>query len=175
MRSFLILCLIFLSSCSTLDKPKERLSVSLENARKLSFDSDNESSIKEKFGEPDKVVPAPQYGINVFIYNKKNMPYPLMSLVFNLKTQTLEGLEWSLSEEDPELKLENSMKLFPGAKFAFKDSEWKSHYKPALGYYFDDSKGVSINYNTAREEVSSISFYKPKLSESNKEHIPSKQ
>lgn len=67
---------------------------------------------------------------------------------------------WQVREKEPEIRLENSKKRVPTAKFVAQDAPWENpHAAPDERFYSDDEKGISILFRKTRQEVSSIGWY----------------
>lgn len=160
---FLILAFVstLIASCSSVEKSESRQRLSLERALKLLPGKSDQNTIRSILGHADIIVQIPDSEDVAWIFNDKKTSHQKLSLVFDSR-KTLQSVLWLVSENEPEIKLENSKKRFPDAKFVSEDPPWENpHAGPYEKIYSDQEKGISITFRKTRQDVESISWFNP--------------
>lgn len=167
MRFVLLACIsLLLISCSSLEKQGSKDHFTLEKILSIVPDKSDLDSVQFKLGPPDMVMPIPNSDYTGWIFRDKKTGYQKLSLVFN-NQKKVHSVLWLVGQDDPEIKLENSKKHFPNARFEAKDAPWENpHAAPNERFYVDNEKGISITVRTNRQEVESISWHSPNTSQS---------
>lgn len=163
MKKLLLPCLIsFLAACTSL-KTGTHNALSFNSIKKLTCGQDSEESVSSALGAPDKKIPMPESKEALWIYNDRKDGYSRVSMLFD-EHKKLQSVTWLVREEEPEIQLEVSQRIFPEAKFVAEDAPWENpHSAPDQRFYSDEQKGVSITFRKARQEVESIGWYNANL------------
>ena len=85
-----------------------------------------------------------------------------LSVSFNSGTNTIDSWTWYLYESDSEKSVKTALLKFPGASWLSETVKWVNpHHYPNECFFSDNSKGISVEYNRTRENVSSITRWNP--------------
>lgn len=134
---------------------------------KLACDHDTENSVVDALGVPDVKLSGLDNNETLWVYNDRLDGYQRLSLVFD-ENKKLQGIMWLVRENESEIHLENSKRLFKNANFVAQNVTWEnSHAAPDERFYSDDKKGISITFRKTRKEVESIGWFNPNAKHSN--------
>lgn len=163
MRLVLTCIILLLVSCSSVEKQQSEKKLSLEKILQLSPGHSDQEKVFSMLGAADFEIPVPDSEEMAWIFKDKKTGYQKLSLVFDSQKR-LQSVLWLVSGNESEIKLENSKKRFPNAKFIAQDAPWENpHAAPDERFYSDEAKGISITFRKTRQEVHSIGWYNPNI------------
>lgn len=148
----LFLAFLSMVSCAGLPTGSKQAQLSYGKVRSLEPGKTNQDEIRRNFGEPDLVSVLPNGVEQVWAYSKGRL-----LLSFDVKTRSLNSVDWSVYDADPEKNLAIAKSHFPGAAFTEAREEWTNpHAGPTEAYFSDQTTGVTITTKMKSSDVTSI-------------------
>jgi hypothetical protein len=117
------------------------------------------------FGQPQekenlKDLPNSKESGELWKYVEKGVDR--LSISFEVKSDIVQGWDWSVPEGGSEQDLKFALNWFPNASWEVETVKWVNpHHLPNECYFKDKKQGISVEYNKTRKEVSSISRWDP--------------